>query len=533
MAKSGFAPLLITLFGLHLGGEAPRPVKLQVDGPSKSILVGQRAMLNLRLVDADNRPVLAPKDFKVDIMARLPSNTAETLASAVLKAGQSSMSVELPPAKTEGFLYIWARQPELRFGGTYLRVKPSTPLQPGGAPPPRLPIKPPAEPPQAWSSPVTGTQTRVAAKMRTLTRTIPVAKLGQRKLELAELELAMSKKQQLKKAAPETQPAAAPPAQPAAVQPAAEPPNPASSAPPAVAASASGYLLALRYSPQRTFLANGKDPVTVHAFVMAKREEPLPGFRVRLFDGTGTMAPVPLVIPPGAEDGTATLTSDHVGQVAVEYLGATPAVDLDGEKVMTVTFEPPIVGVELKPSPPRISLVDTCDLVLRLIDDQGRPIATKARRTVSLALTAGRGEFSASEVPIEPDSSSARAAFTPVWWGPVTVTASTPNLVNVSAGLEVAPPLALLTISLVGGLLGGLLFMGKRSTSKWWRIPLGALTGIIMLWACLFLGLVKLPHAVVLNPISVFVISVIGGWLGTGVFDPILKLLGLGTAATS
>ena len=75
--------------------------------------------------------------------------------------------------------------------------------------------------------------------------------------------------------------------------------------------------------------------------------------------------------------------------------------------------------------------------------------------------------------------------------------------------------------------------MGKRSTSKWWRIPLGALTGIILLWACLFLGLVKLPHAVVLNPISVFVISVIGGWLGTGVFDPILKLLGLGTAANS
>ena len=282
---------------------------------------------------------------------------------------------------------------------------------------------------------MTGSQTRVAAKMRTLTRTIPVAKLGQRKLELAELEVAMSKKQQLQKAAPEPQPAAAAPAQPAAVQPAAAPQltNPASSAPPATAASASGYLLALRYSPQRTFLANGKDPVTVHAFVMAKREEPLPGFRVRLFDGTGTMAPVPLSFPPGAEDGTATLTSDHVGQVAVEYLGATPAVDLDGEKVMNINFEPPIVGVELKPSPPRISLVDTCDLVLRLIDDQGRPIATKARRTVSLALTAGRGEFSASEVPIEPDSSSARATFTPVWWGPVTVTASTPNLVNVSA----------------------------------------------------------------------------------------------------
>ena len=311
------------------------------------------------------------------------------------------------------------------------------------------------------------------------------------------------------------------------------PPNPVSSAPPATAASASSYLLALRFSPQRAFLANGKDPVTVHAFVMPKGEAPLPGFRVRLFDGTGTMQPVPLVIPPGAEEGTATLRSDHEGQVKVEYLGATPAVDLDGDRVMTVSFEPPIVGFELQPSPPRISLVDTCDLVLRLIDDQGRPIATKARRTVSLALAAGRGEFSAREVPIEPDSSSARATFTPVWWGPVTVTASTPNLVNVNASLEVVPPLALLGFSLAGGLLGGYVFMLKRRQSKLWRVPLGALTGVILLWACLFLGISVLPRAAILNPMSVFVISVVGGWLGTGVFEPILKLLGFEPAAKS
>ena len=292
-------------------------------------------------------------------------------------------------------------------------------------------------------------------------------------------------------------------------------------------------MLALRYSPQRAFLANGKDPVTVHAFVMAKGEAPLPGFRLRLFESTGTMAPVPLVIPPGAEEGTATLTWDHEGQVKVEYLGATPAVDLDGDKVMTVSFEPPIVGFELKPSPPRISLVDTCDLVLRLVDDQGRPIATKARRTVSLALESGRGEFSAREVPIEPDSSSARVTFTPVWWGPMTVTASTPNLVNVTASLEVAPPLALLGFSLAGGLLGGYVFMLKRRKSKLWRVPLGALTGVMLLWACLFLGMGLIPRAAILNPMSVFVISVFGGWLGTGVFEPILKRLGLETAAKS
>jgi hypothetical protein len=117
MAKSGFVPLLITLPGLRLGGETPRPVKLQVDLSTKSASFGERANINVNLVDGDNRTVPAPRDFTVDIVARLPSNATETLASAVLKAGQSSMRVELPPAKTGGFLYIWAKPPELRLGG--------------------------------------------------------------------------------------------------------------------------------------------------------------------------------------------------------------------------------------------------------------------------------------------------------------------------------------------------------------------------------------------------------------------------------
>jgi hypothetical protein len=485
-------------------------VKLQVDLPSKSVSVGERAAMNVNLVDADNRSVPAPKDFTVEIMARLPSNATETLLSAVLKAGQSSMRVELPPAKTEGFLYIWAKQPELRLGGAYLRVKPSTGPPPGDAQTPRVAVPPLADPSRAQRLPGTAPPTPVEVEKRAPIRAIPVAKLGQMKPEFARPAASVA-------AAAETQPA--------------PPPNPASSAPPATAASAGNYLLALRYSPQRAFLANGKDPVTVHAFVMAKGEAPLPGFRLRLFDSTGTMQPVPLVIPPGQEEGTATLTSDHEGQVKVEYLGATPAVDLDGDKVMTVSFEPPIVGFELKPSPPKISLVDTCDLVVRLVDERGTSIATKTRRTVSLALAAGRGEFSVREVPLEPDRSIARATFTPVWWGPVTVTASTPNLVNVNAGLEVAPPLALLGFSLTGGLLGGYVFMLKRRRSKLWRVPLGALTGVILLWACLFLGIGVLPRAAILNPMSVFVISVVGGWLGTGVFEPILKRLGFETAA--
>jgi ABC-type transport system involved in cytochrome c biogenesis permease subunit len=94
----------------------------------------------------------------------------------------------------------------------------------------------------------------------------------------------------------------------------------------------------------------------------------------------------------------------------------------------------------------------------------------------------------------------------------------------------VDPPLALLGISMAGGLVGGYVFMLKRRRTKRWRVPLGALTGVMLFWAILFLGLSALPRTTILNPISIFVISVLGGWMGTGVFDPILKRLGLGTS---
>ena len=472
MVKRWSISLVLALLAVSSDAGAQRPVKLQVDLVTKSVRVGEQARLIVRLVDADNRTVAAPKDLAVSIMARLPSNATEDLASAVLKAGQSEMQVALPPAETEGFLYLWAKQPELRLGGVYLRVKPAAERPPAA----RAPSAVMAAPPVARM-----------ARPQVLTR-LPIGTIAV------------------------AQRAGGPAAPP--------PPLP----PPAAGAD---YLLALRYSPQRPFLANGKDPATVHAFVMARRDSPLPGFRLQLFDTSGTLQPVPLVIPPGEEEGEATLTSSFAGDVKVEYLGSAPRVDLDGGKVMTVSFEPPITGLELKPSPRRISLVDAGDVVVSLVDEKGTPIATKARRLVSLTMGSGRGELSAREVAIQPDNSIGRVTFTPVWWGPVTLAASTPNLMSVEARLDVDPPLALLGISIAGGLVGGYVFMLKRRRTKRWRVPLGALTGVILFWAVLFLGMSALPRTAILNPISIFVISVLGGWLGTGVFDPILKRLGL------
>jgi hypothetical protein len=53
-------------------------------------------------------------------------------------------------------------------------------------------------------------------------------------------------------------------------------------------------LLALRFSPQRPFLADGKDTATIHVFLLREDAGSSEDSRVRLFQGSGVLAPNPL-----------------------------------------------------------------------------------------------------------------------------------------------------------------------------------------------------------------------------------------------
>ena len=160
------------------------------------------------------------------------------------------------------------------------------------------------------------------------------------------------------------------------------------------------------------------------------------------------------------------------------------------------------------------------------VDEQGRPINADAPRLVTFAIDSGRGTLSQKEVEIPAGQFWARASFQPVWPGPVSVTASTPNLLTVTTNLDVSMPVALLLCSALGGLTGGVVsFLKTRSKSGQQRILIGLVTGFIFYWACIFLGLAALGPGVVLNPLSAFSLSTLGGWLQTEVFAAIWKIL--------
>jgi hypothetical protein len=276
--------------------------------------------------------------------------------------------------------------------------------------------------------------------------------------------------------------------------------------------------LALRFSPDRRFLADGKDAATVQAFLLAGPANVSGDIRLNVFDSSGTMQPAPLTIPKGQDSGRAKLTYTNPGAVTVEFLGSTPPAAIEGDKKLRIQFMPPIARAALEASPPAISLVDTADLVVTLTDDQGRPVACDASRHVTFAIQSGRGSITRKELDIPAGQFQARSTFEPSWLGQTSIMAATPNLLTVTAPVQVSAPTGLLLFSLAGGLAGGYLSYLKRKRSGRRRIAIGIVTGFIFYWACLFVGLAAVGRGIVVNPLSAFALSTLGGWMQTEVF---------------
>lgn len=295
--------------------------------------------------------------------------------------------------------------------------------------------------------------------------------------------------------------------------------------------SEQGPLLVLKSSPQRPLLADGKDAATIHVFYGSEEGVAPNDIRIRLFNSSGTLLPIPpLVIPQGEDYAQATLTSHKVEKITVEYLGSTPEVPVSGARQLQIKFGPAITQLELNASPPVITLVDKSDLIVRLLNEAGTtPIATDTARLVSFAIDKGRGEIEQKEVEIPAGRFEGRTSFLPTWIGEVSISAATPDLPPASVPIKIKLPLMPLMLSALGGLAGGVIAFWTGTNSKKWRIVLGLITGFVLYWAFIFGVLNMVPRAIVLNPLSAFALSALGGWLGTEVFAQILKRFGLTT----
>ena len=325
--------------------------------------------------------------------------------------------------------------------------------------------------------------------------------------------------------APPSSPAEAPkPAFPAASQ-ASPPRSPAEAARlafPVASPASHRPTLALRYSPQRRLLANGRESATIQAFLMGDDCTASADIRIRFASSGGRLEPAPLVIPHGADYGEAELTSDEAGTAVVEYMNSDPPVALDGDRALKIAFDPPISSLSLSASPSAISLVDFAELIVTLSDDAGRPVPTALDRKVSLALVSGRGSIEPEVGAVLSQGFETRATLRPFSSGHFVISASTPNLLTRTAEIDVLPPWLLLGLSALGGIAGAWLAVRERHMKRW-RIPAGALTGFLFYWAVLFGLLPVLPRMTILNPLSAAAISALGGWGGSEVLRILWK----------
>ena len=309
-------------------------------------------------------------------------------------------------------------------------------------------------------------------------------------------------------------------------------PSPGASSPPAPppAPEAGNAVLELDFSPQRKLLADGRDEATISAFLT-----PGSGFdrevEVQLHNSDGTLEPRVLKFPRGKWVADSILTSDQPGRVRVRPVRSTPPIEINGPAELNVDFGPPIYESKIAAGPREFTFLDQTAISIELFDHNGLPVKTDEPREIHITLVQGSGHLESTDLVIPAGRSTASTTFTPTSWGRMVLSASTPGLQTVETDppLAVTFPFLVLSFSAVGGLLGGVVAYWTRKPSHWWRIIVGAITGLL-LFGIIDLGLLAaFPAVAVANPLGAFVLAAIGGWMGTEVLDLGRKRLGLGS----
>jgi hypothetical protein len=451
------------------------PVKLEIVPSAHAVDVGAGVTLDVILQAADNAFAAAPKQLSVQLEVNAPSGPV-ALPNVVIPAGQRAAQIRLQ-VTAPGMWSVRARNSELLEGGTVIYAK-SAGLR-------------------SESSGSEG-QTAQAAAVPAVPPPFAVVVGDGQAPQMRGIDDLMATGGSIA----ETEVAVAAPA----------------------ATTGTAATVVLATSPDRRLLADSQDAATVYAFLRtgAASED----IRIQLVASLGMISPNPLVIKKGEFSGEARLVADRVGRARIRYLAEQPQVAIEGSPDLQVDFAPPITQLQLRASPPEISLLDTPQIVLELQDAAGRAIATDEPRRISLYLERGNGEIAPVEVEVAKDQATGRAGFTPWWMGTTTVAAVTPAILTKSTTLRVTLPTLLIALTAVGGLIGGVMAFWTKRT-RWWRIVIGLFTGFVLYWALIFGLLQSIPRAAALNPLSAFAVAIIGGYIGPQLLGVLAQRFGV------
>ncbi len=478
-----------------------RPSKIAVRVPPRAFGVGDEANLLIGLMDANNEVAEATKAVDVMVECTFPSGKTKSW-KVHFNPGESSQRLHVPLLE-RGAVEITAKHRELMEGGNLLNVMEERPA----AILPKHPVRgehiAPEAQPGAPPAPTTAGES--ASPSAQTFKLGPGTGGGRGPASLTPEQSAEERSSE--------------------------------SAPPADAEQAAGSggpphwhpMLSLKEVPRRKIWADEKDTATIYAYLgpndIAKWD-----MYIYLVSTNGKITPNPLIIPKGQSLTTASLVSDRPEPASVEFVNSTPWAKLVSGHKINVNFTPAVTHFKLKASPPMITLFEQTELVVELMDAQLRKTATDDARSISFAMENGSGQFQNTEVVVPSGHYEGRTVFFPTSPGQINISASTASLPEETIAIRVTLPVTLAVVSLVGGCLGGVLAYWAGRRTKLRRIVIGVITGFVLYWGFLF-GVLPLlphfPHAFVLNPFTALVLTILGGWLGTQVFTPVMKRFGL------
>jgi hypothetical protein len=458
------------------------PVKLEVVPSAHAVDVGSGVTLDVILRAADNGVAAAPKELSIQFDIQAPSGPV-AMSDIVIAAGQSDAQVQFQ-VTAPGMWAVRARNSELLEGGTVIYAKAA-----------------------GLRSEVTGSDSQVA-------RADAVAAAPPLEVALGDQQAAQTRGiDELMR----TQTAGASGAGT----------DVAVAAPTATAGGVATIVLAT--SPARRLLADRQDAATIYAFL--RTGAATQDIRIQLVASLGTISPNPLVIKKGEFSAQATLVADRVGRASIRYVAEAPQVAIEGDPDLQVDFAPAITQLQLRASPPEVSLLDAPQIFVELQDAAGHVVATDEPRRISLYLEKGNGEIAPVEVEVAKNEATGRANFTPWWMGTTTVAAATPAILTKSTTLRVTLPTLLIALTAAGGLVGGVMAFWTKRT-RWWRVVIGLFTGFVLYWAMIFGLLQSIPRAAALNPLSAFAVAIIGGYIGPQLLGVMAQKFGVGATSS-
>ncbi len=469
------------VFGAHAmdvsdaNAEGTFPVKIAIEPVQELAQIGQRAEFHVILTDAFGKPAVAPEAVIVTVSSTSPSGDS-TETQIIVGAGESSATGSLPVVETGAFL-LQGDNPDLLPGGGFLFATNPSPANGDSY------IKGDDGNPRVFASHATGADdffADITAATRGLSDTAHSTKTP-------EADLAASSTSDAK------------------------------------------FSLILRVA-EKKILADGETVANVT--VSLDPLEPAPfDIVIRLSVTGGFLENDEIIIEKGEYYVKANWRSDpnFVGISQISILGSNP--HLSHGNPQFIDFDPPIHEIKLTPNPPEISLFDRGNVQVDLWNTvNGASVKTDEKIKLTLALRQGNGRVQPLDIIFNEGDSTVRADFRPSSWGNAIIEGRIPNRHAQQAIFTISIGIFTIVISVIGGLTGGV-FAWLPSRERWWRIAIGAVSGIVLFGALLLFGSEKILGVIgdlsLLNPISVFVFSVFGGWLGTGVIAFIFRQAGL------